>query len=327
MWLRRIFDWRRWRRTRAIFTDPWRSHVRLSLLRRGPLDLVFRTGGKMTVERPRSFRPVLEVLLSGRDSPLPVSWTDGRVHFQFQGQRLALRPDTHDAYVFREVFLDDCYGLDELVATGACEGEPPLDTVVDLGANIGLFSLRAAGLARRVIAVEPISVNRETARRNLSRYLANGRVRLVAAAIDGGAAASTRIHLSGNSGGHSIAVAHAAAFGTFGYEEVPCLSLAELFARQHVDRCSLLKCDVEGAEYDIFGAAPIELLRRIDQIVLEVHVDRETLLPERLDALVGRLQQAGFYVTAPQLDLHAARQVHLLRATRPEPSEQRATAA
>ena len=60
-----------------------------------------------------------------------------------------------------------------------------------------------------------------------------------------------RIFLSGdNVFAHSISPEHAAQCGAAGYEDVPGTSLADLFDQYAVRRCSLLQCDVEGAEFE-----------------------------------------------------------------------------
>lgn len=316
MALARWLDLRRLRRTRQVFTDPWRTHAVLGLLRRRPLKLHFRMGGELTLQRPRSFRPVLDWILSSRPSPLPVSWADGMVHFDYQGQRLGLRPDANDAYVFREVLLDDCYGIRALARSlGDAAHARPLGTVVDLGANVGLFSLLVSRLAQRVVAVEPMAANRDVARRNLARTIAQGRLRLVPAAV-GDHDGTLRIHLSVKSSGHSIARELAEDAPAASHEDVPCVSLATLFAQQQIERCGLLKCDIEGAEYDVFAAAPLELLRRIDRIVLEAHLDRAAFPVSRFHALLARLRQAGFQCAEPPIDTTAPRQVLLVRAER-----------
>ncbi|OGO41055.1 MAG: hypothetical protein A2W36_02855 [Chloroflexi bacterium RBG_16_58_14] len=52
---------------------------------------------------------------------------------------------------------------------------------------------------------------------------------------------------------------------------VPAISLADAFARLHLDRCDLLKLDCEGAEYPILLNTPGGLLEKIDRIILEYH--------------------------------------------------------
>ena len=150
---------------------------------------------------------------------------------------------------------------------------PPLGDVVDLGGNIGLFAVRVAPLAARVISVEPVEANLRLARRNVSLAALDGQIALRRYAVSPQPRDCIRLFLSqGNHGGHSIAEEHAAQWGTAGYEDVPAITLAELFEREQIAHCSLLKCDIEGAEFAIVDAAPEELLARIDRILMEVHL-------------------------------------------------------
>ena len=80
-------------------------------------------------------------------------------------------------------------------------------------------------------------------------------------------------------------------------EEVPAIGLAELFERERIDRCGLLKCDLEGAEYDVFEAAPPALFQRIDRLVIEAHQLTPRLEEPRLARLRAQLRDAGLNVT------------------------------
>lgn len=318
--LLRLLHPRRYARCRQMFRRALLTHARLAIGRRRSMAVEFLDGGRALVERPRSFRRVFDELLSGVDDPGPVTWRGGVLSFMHGGRRVALRPDTTDAYIFGEVCLDDCYGIGG--------GTEKFDTIVDLGANIGLFAAQAAACAARVVAVEPVAANREVAALNLEEPLADGRATLVAAAIGARTGGTTRIYLSENSGGHSIDAGHAGYWGHSGFEDVPTLSLADLFRRHGVDRCDLLKCDVEGAEYEILGAAPLDVLARIDRIVLEAHIDRQSLAPARLTDLVARLRAAGMRVEHQPIDLREApRQSLMVRARRAPTAARRLLAA
>ena len=77
---------------------------------------------------------------------------------------------------------------------------------------------------------------------------------------------------------------------------MPGISLANLFDQYAVRQCSLLKCNVEGAEFEIFENAPAELLARVDRIVMEVHLTTRDWNPQRFHALCRRLAAAGFRI-------------------------------
>ena len=72
-----------------------------------------------------------------------------------------IRAGTTDHRVFDEVFVRDAYRL----APGPAS--PRLGTVVDVGAHIGMFAIRASRVADRVFSLEPVEENRRLLAENL----------------------------------------------------------------------------------------------------------------------------------------------------------------
>ena len=68
-----------------------------------------------------------------------------------QGASIALRAESNDFHIFHRIFLRDEYRLDALPARLGC--------VIDLGANVGLFTARIAARAERVLCYEPVPAN------------------------------------------------------------------------------------------------------------------------------------------------------------------------
>lgn len=287
MKLKHLLSLRRYRRCAAIFRHPLKVHLRVAAARRQPLSAELLRGGSLEVADVRACRPMFDWLLEQSPDPLPVAVEDGMVTFNHAGRPVALPPSGTGFLIFKEIFADDVYQLDTL-------GER-LETVVDIGANVGLFALRAAPLAERVICVEPVAANLATAQRNIARAGESGRITLHKAAAAGESGRTARIYLSaGNTGAHSVRQEHAAQWGTAGYEDVPTISLADLFARHDIRRCSYLKCDAEGAEFDIFQNAPQEILERVERIALEIHLTAGDWDLKRFHELCARLEAAGF---------------------------------
>lgn len=287
--LRRVFSWRRYARSRELFRSPLAAHLRLAAVRTGsrPHRLDFRDGGQLSFANPRGFRPLWDVVLAGDYDFEPECERDTLVLRQ-AGQPVGIRPDTSDTNCFREVYLDDVYGLNAL--------DRPLRTVIDLGGNTGMFSLRVAAHAERVICVEAVEANLAVARRNLERAGLASKVTLLQRAAAARSGEKIRIYLSGDATStFSTSPGFAELWGGLaGWVEVESIGLADLFERYGVERCCLLKCDVEGAEYAIFEAAPLELLRRIDWLKLEIHLAEPELSLARFELLARRLVDAGF---------------------------------
>ena len=145
-------------------------------------------------------------------------------------------------------------------------GRNPL--IVDLGANIGSFSLAALTLRKdaQLVAVEPDPFNVTALRNNLAAT--NAEVQQVAIGTYTGV---TNLFL-----GDQDAVTNSTFLGEMasGVQKVtvPCQSASEFFdniAQEH-GPISLLKCDIEGGEWHLLSL-PSEVLEAIPVIFLEYH--------------------------------------------------------
>jgi FkbM family methyltransferase len=171
----------------------------------------------------------------------------------------------HNWFSATEVFLNKHYtSSGQVIRAG--------DTVVDVGANIGCFSLLASqlvGPAGRVIALEPdpqtfaqleanIKLNNAT---NIAPYC-------LALGESCGEATIFRHPNSLFSSLYDVVDGHRT-----DAEEVVIKSLTlEAFFNEHnIDQCQYLKLDCEGAEYAIVRSLSAELAERIEQITMEVH--------------------------------------------------------
>ena len=160
------------------------------------------------------------------------------------------------------------------------------DIILDIGANEGMFSIMMAKLYPmvRVIALEPVPFtyyhlikNKELNKcGNIDTYN-------VGVGKPGQHTISLVTNKSKESGGST-------AFCTFNPEahemmEVGLVSLDDAFDLYGIDRCRLLKIDVEGSEYDILY--PSTVLGRVDSLVIEVHGNRRLdYMARRMDGLV-----------------------------------------
>jgi FkbM family methyltransferase len=157
------------------------------------------------------------------------------------------------------------------------------DVVVDLGANVGVFTTLAATRAARVIAVDAQMGLLRTLERNVAATGVRDRVTV----IHGLVGATTGV-LSDPEARHRSP--------DFGGVEPPIYTLRDLFAAQGVDRVDLLKMDIEGAEFALF--AETSWLPTVQRIVMEVHAAFGDP-----DALAEGLRAAGFDVTLLDDDL------------------------
>lgn len=152
--------------------------------------------------------------------------------------------------------------------------------VLDIGANVGFFTLLAArrtGSQGAVVAFEPLPRNLAFLRRHLAlNGVANVEVLPIALSSHSGTA---RFGSAANPamGGLSLA----------GDLEVQTDTLDELVASGGVSPPDFLKIDVEGAEYDVLTGASAVLTRHRPLILLSTHGYREQ---ERCCALLRDLR-------------------------------------
>lgn len=146
------------------------------------------------------------------------------------------------------------------------------DTFVDVGANVGLFSLaarKAVGADGRVLAIEPDPRAREELEANL-RLNAFGDVSVVDCAV--GAGSGTLTLRLAKQLGHSTAVADFTGIDTVREVVVPVMALDDVLrqARVPVTSVRLVKIDVEGLEYEVLRGAE-EVLRSASVMIMEVN--------------------------------------------------------
>ena len=207
----------------------------------------------------RSFARLMRVRLSQSKlgpvvTPRPITVD---VDMRTLGPSVRLRSHTTDVSVLKELLVGDAY-------------EPlPVDagvrTVVDLGANVGLSFrwLRARYPGARFVCVEPDPGNLEILTANVR-------------AVD----AEAIIHAA-CVGGYERRVALASVDGEWGFrmtdagpEEnvLPVMTMETLIADAGIDRIGVLKCDIEGAEAEVFADCS-SWIDRVDAMSIECHAD------------------------------------------------------
>jgi FkbM family methyltransferase len=160
----------------------------------------------------------------------------------------------------------------------------PNDVVIDIGANIGAFSILLAILYPfiKVIAIEPVAETYIKLYQNIKLNNLKNITPINTAISNSNRRIQHIVYSPIGTGGASSYVTQ----GCENHNEIhiSCLTLDEIFEHCHIDKCKLLKIDCEGAEYDIlYGSTK---LRQIEYLVGEFH--ENTLLrnsghtPEKL---------------------------------------------
>ena len=138
-----------------------------------------------------------------------------------------------------------------------------------------------------VYAYEPFAGSLALLRRNAERNRMDAIIPVPLAIA--GQVGWRALHMQGRHGVHSL-------FGDSGEAvRIECITLAEAFARDHIERCDFLKLDCEGAEFEILLATPGEIFARIRRIALEYH---DWMTAHHHDELRALLEGHGFAVTS-----------------------------
>lgn len=217
--------------------------------------------------------------------------------------------------------------LETMVISAALK---PGDTFVDVGANIGFFSLlahRLVGPAGRVHAVEATPSTAALLDDNIARNRAGSIIVHRCAAGDREGRATMVVHDAGNIGSNHLSLGDEAAAGD--PATIPLRRLDQLVAGENI---RLIKLDIEGAEamalrgagtlldgdtapallfefspdmLRAMGDDPAALLHHLESrgyVIHEIHPDR---LPPRDDAILTR-PQTYLLALKPGDPLHAA---------------------
>ena len=171
-----------------------------------------------------------------------------------------LRGRQADKTVFKEIWLTslyDQYGVK--VEKG--------DTVVDIGAHVGIFSTYAAELSKTgtIFSFEPFKENFE--RLNFHKTL-NHKANMVTFNLGiAGDSGKKVFHINEkNSGGNSLFKGK----NKTKKIEINTIRLSDFCTQENIKRIDFLKIDCEGAEYDILEQAP-SFLNFTQKIIMETH--------------------------------------------------------
>ncbi len=195
------------------------------------------------------------------------------------GSTFRIRPGSTDRATINELFVLKPYAPNPQFEISEC------DRILDIGANIGAFTIGAARVAKRgmVFAVEPVAANFRLLEENVAM---NGlrNVSLMRAAV-GGCEAMVEIASEGST-------ASVLWTNNSHVEQVEQTTLTCLM--QKLGTVDFLKMDCEGAEFSILLETQADVLRKIRRIALEYHNVSDG---SNAETLKTRLKEVGFEVT------------------------------
>jgi FkbM family methyltransferase len=173
--------------------------------------------------------------------------------------------------------MRDIYSLGKLHVRGG-------DIVLDVGANIGVFTKKALALgASKVVAIEPVPANVECLKRNLQREIREGRVVVVEkGAWDKEDVLEMNID-AGNAAAHSFARQRGPQQTR---QLLPLTTIDRIAADLGLPRVDFIKMDIEGAERRAVDGAKDVLKKFHPWLALSVYhlEDDPQVIPARVRA-------------------------------------------
>lgn len=238
-----------------------------------------------------------------------ISKNRGKIYrFRDRSNKIQLEVPRSLLGIFKEIYLGDIYAMEIL-----CNALPSNPNVIDVGANVGIFSLRLLALKpdATVVAYEPMPSNFEVLQRNAEiNPQACDNFRVFQRAVTGGSDFEQTIYFNPEKS-FTPTASLIESFDSSNREsiQVKTDSLDSIVAEHGMDRIHLLKLDCEGSEFDILDGASPKLIARIDIIVMEVHESGKNTIAR----MKSNLETMGFSVTERAI----ADGVALMRAFRP----------
>jgi FkbM family methyltransferase len=260
------------RRTERPFSLPCYDDLNIHLSAKvGSGTMILSRLKKIKISSIPTYSRWLFRLFSITEEPLTLFWhyLQGTSPTQIKlrsGHRLYCSGQPHDIITFFVIFIKCDYGRIS-----------PNSVVVDVGANIGFFTLFALiNDASRVLCYEPNSQAFKTLEQNIIENNFQPKVTAIHKAV--GAEDGETISIPIESSPYNQSVKLVAERDDSLFETVATVSLNEQISEHNIEHVDLLKMDCEGAEFDIFPSLTETTIRKIKEIRMEVHGDANGLI-------------------------------------------------
>jgi glycosyltransferase involved in cell wall biosynthesis len=200
-----------------------------------------------------------------------------------------LKNDTEPTYMnYMEFFVDKIYDKYLYGKT--------FNTVVDVGANIGLWTeyIKHTAKCQKVYSVEP---NKDALK--ILKNTFGSDVVVVEKALSNKDGQIEFFVDSNNSTVSSVAKINLAD-ETY---KVDCISFKSFIQQYDIKKIDLLKVDIETGEYDLLGSMTDSDLGMIDNILMEYHLMGGRTYDVDVSKILNQLKNAGFYLSIRNMHL------------------------
>ncbi len=192
------------------------------------------------------------------------------------GKKIKLRNNSTDIHTFTNIWIIEEYSQ---------IGNKKKEIIIDIGAHIGLFSIYALKCdPKEIIAFEPIKENYDLLKENvLLNKIENIKCYNVAVSDE---KLEVEIYFNQDFAAHSLIKKEGHS------RKVKSMSLKNIFDKNEISECDILKLDCEGSEYTIFETLPDIYYNKIKKIIMEYHIFDSNY--KYLEKLKNKLEKMNF---------------------------------
>jgi len=199
------------------------------------------------------------------------------------GIKYIVRARTMDRSVIKEVWLENIYANNDIKVEKG-------DTVIDIGAHIGVFSIYAAELSQtgKVYAFEPFIDNFAMLEKHKAINKKDNLLVYNKGVSNTSGTQTLYLSPDNNTGGHSL---HLKNFSSKTID-IKTVTLKSFCDTERIDKIDFLKMDCEGSEFEIIQSDE-SILQRVNKLIMECHPYNGNTVQK----MVSTLETNGFKVT------------------------------
>lgn len=219
----------------------------------------------------------------------------------------AFSMDTHDP-ITQDIFISasvhqrvkpwDSYIWDRIVSLTKGSLANKTATFVDVGANLGYFTLAASSLGYNVISFEPMSRNAKKLAKSIQKNHFHSKVKLYQNVVSNETGQQTKLRetdTSNQGNGQIVSDVVAVAGGVYGIDFVTSVALSDMLEGQDA---YIVKIDVEGRETDVIAGAREWICNNtVKHIIVEISdaTKANTVFP--LSQMLNFMERAGYVMS------------------------------